>query len=132
LQPQPVFLGGGVFVEPIEKFAVGIATVIDESQWRRRLQQFSAGQFHAIARVGGMFVHHLTCDLAYHDARFEAAGGKNSVADVGRSDPEEAAQTISIRLGDCGWLAGHGGSCSGKRKDWSDGESRGCAVGGGI
>jgi hypothetical protein len=80
LQPQAVFLLVRLFVLPIEKFAVGIATVIQKSQWRGRFQQFSAGQTHAIIGVVGVVIEDFPLDFAENSVGGQPTAGKNALS----------------------------------------------------
>jgi len=94
LQPQPVFLKASVVVEPIEKLAVGIATVIQESQRGGRLEHASAGQFHAVAGILGFHREYLTDDLAHDHVGSDPPTGENALADVGFSDPDDPGEPV--------------------------------------
>jgi len=82
LQPQPVFLETSILVEPIEELAVGIATVVQESQRCDRFEHFAAWQFHAIRRIIGLHEEHFSKNLAEHPSALELAPGEHSPADV--------------------------------------------------
>lgn len=82
--------------------------MIYESQRCGRFKQFSAGEFHAVAGVGGMLVGDFTVDFPDHNASLEPPAREHTAAHVGGSDANEPPQAVAIVFQKGGMLWAHG------------------------
>ena len=72
--------------------------MVDESQGRSGFQQIAALQFHAVARILGVFTHDHPQNFTEYEFCFQSAAGEYALAHVRGANPNQSEKFIKLRI----------------------------------
>ena len=72
--------------------------MVDESQGRSGFQQIAALQFHAVARILGVFTHDHPQNFTEYEFCFQSAAGEYALAHMRGANPNQSEKFIKLRI----------------------------------